>query len=192
MGEKNINPISKENNTSFQKLLFFQCFFGKTETSANKKKQDFDPGRQAALRQPGGDLVAWRSWIFFVENPRGGGPFFSGGREGRERREGAIPTQVLISTSLVGFLLFEVLCFFLVGTSEKKIILKLEKGPKKKNAIDFLHVEVLWQVFQGNLSVCDVCAVFLWWRKKKGRLYTSRIPQENRWDSWVNRLLFVH
>lgn len=127
-GRKNITPISKKTTHPF-KTLFFQCFFGKTETCATKKL-DFDPGRQAALRQPGGDLVAWRSWIFFVASQRWKGPFF-GRDELKGAKGGSYTYPGFDQHILVGVFFFEVL-LFLVGTSEKKNILKLVKGPQKK------------------------------------------------------------
>ena len=95
-------------------------------------------------------------------------PFF--GWERREGAKGGSYTYPGFDQQIFGWFFFVRSSGMFFGWDlRKKIILKLEKGPKKQNeAINFLHVEFLWQVFQGNLSVCDVCAVFLWWRQRKG------------------------
>lgn len=161
-GRIKYHPNFKKNNTSFQKLIFSVL-----------TKPRFRSRKTSSFATTGWWPRSLEVMDLFSSHPRGGGPFF-GRDELKGAKGGSYTYPGFDQHILVGFFLFEVLVFFLVGTSEKNHLEIGKRSSEKNEAINFLHVEVLWQVFQGNLSVCDVCAVFLWWRKRKGGCIPAR------------------
>ena len=168
-GRKKYHPNFKKKTTHPFKNSFFPFFFW----FRKKKKKKHPPTKKTRFRSRKTSSFATTGWW-----PRSLEvmDFFSWKipEVKRERREGHLPR---FWSAHLGwfFFVFRSSGFFLVGTSEKKKHLEIGKRASEKNEENiFLHVEFLWQVFQGNLSVCDVCAVFLWWRKRKGGCIPAR------------------
>lgn len=193
-GRKKYHP-RKKNNTSFQKLIFFRVFFG-----SEKKKKKHPPIKKTRFRSRKTSSFATTGWWprslevmdFFRGKSQRWWPLFSGGSDGRERREGAIPTQVLISKFLVGFFLFEVLGCFLVGTSEKKSSWNWKKVLRNKTKqLIFCMLSFFGRFFREIFLFVMFVLCFCGGDKERAAVYrpdTTRKPL----GSWVNPLLFVH
>lgn len=118
-GRIKYHPNFKKNNTSFQKLIFSVL-----------TKPRFRSRKTSSFATTGWWPRSLEVMDLFSSHPRGGGPFF-GRDELKGAKGGSYTYPGFDQHILVGFFLFEVLVFFWLGP-QKKIILKLEKGPQKK------------------------------------------------------------
>ena len=181
-GRKNITPISKKKQHILSKTQFFQRFF-----LVPKKKHP--PTKKTRFRFRKTSSFATTGWWprslevmdFFRRIPEGGGPFFGWERiEGSEGRELYLPR--FWSTHLGWFFFvfcFEVLCFFLVGTSEKKSSWNWKKVLRKNEQLFFCMLSFFGRFFRKIFLFVMFVLCFCGGEKERAAVYqpdTTRKP----------------